>query len=137
MGGECPVVTIPLEIYHFPIYSYIFRVIRTPAQRFTLGSPISLSPIPLKSCTLDEYEAAESLLSLFTAPLKSLHLPFEDDNMDVALEIQLEPPILADLDSESIMVPDTTPISQLLLSGDNLQVLKWETILRNHKSYQA
>ena len=88
MGGECPVVTIPTEIYRLPTYSYIFCVIRTPAQQFTLGSPISLTQIPLKARTLDEYEAAEILLSLFSTQLKTLHLPFEDHSMDVDPEIQ-------------------------------------------------
>ena len=78
----------------------------SPAQQFKLGSPISFSQNPLKARTLDEYEAAESLLSLFSTPLKSLRLPFEDQNMDVDLAASL----LADLDVST--VPDTpfTPL---------------------------
>ena len=80
------------------------------AQQSTLGSPISLSQNPLKPRTLDEYEAAESLLSLFSTPLKSLRLPFEDHNMDVDPASSL----LADLDVST--VPDT-PLSPLFPPG--------------------
>ena len=80
------------------------------AQEFTLGSPISFSQNPLKARTQDEYEAAESLLSLFSTPLKSLHLPFEDHNMDV----DRAPSLLADLDVST--VPDT-PLSPLFPLG--------------------
>ena len=87
-------------------------MIRSPAQQFsefTLGSPISFSQNPLKARTLDEYEAAESLLSLFSTPLKSLRLPFEDQNMDV----DLAPSLLADLDVSTVPV---TPLSPLFPS---------------------
>ena len=97
-----------LEIYHLLTYSYtIFCVIRSsPAQQFTLGSPISFSQNPLKAHTLDEYEAAESLLSLFSTPLKSLRLPFEDQNMDV----DLAPSLLAGLDVSTVTDTPFTPL---------------------------
>ena len=58
-------------------------MIRTPAafQEYPLGSPISLSRIPLKAPTPHESEAAEALLGLFSSRIKIFE-PTEDHNMD-------------------------------------------------------
>lgn len=92
-------------------------MIRTPAQQFTLGSPISLSQIPLKTRTLDEYEAAETLLSLFSTPLKGLLLPFEDHNMDSDVNMEIPAPSLDGLEVST--VPDAS-LSSLFPLGDDL-----------------
>jgi hypothetical protein len=72
--------------------SYLFRVNRTPAQQYTLRSPISLPRVPLKCPTLYESEAAEALLSLFSPRLGTLDLPDYDYTMDVNSEIQVLTP---------------------------------------------
>jgi hypothetical protein len=62
-GGNFPVIIIPSEIYRLTTDSYVFRVIRTPAQQCTLNSSISLS---LKTPTLNKSEAAETLFLFST-----------------------------------------------------------------------
>jgi hypothetical protein len=61
---------------------------RTPAQPYTLRSPISLSRVPLKCPTLHESEAAVALLSLFSPRLGTLDLPNDDYTMNVGSEVQ-------------------------------------------------
>jgi hypothetical protein len=59
-----------------------------------LGSPFLLSRIPLKAPTLDESEAAETLLSLFSirlqipVPASALRRHIEDYNMHIDYKIQ-------------------------------------------------
>ena len=91
------------------ILTYLW-VIRT-AQQYTLGSPISLSRMPLKAPSLDESEAAETLLSLFSVRLESPVMQFEDYIMDIDSEIQ--PPTL------SVTTAPATPLLPLLISGDS------------------
>jgi hypothetical protein len=80
-----------------------------PAQQCTLGSPISLSQVPPKVPTLDESEAAETLLSLFSTRLKSVHLPFDDHNMDINFEIQ----------APSVSTAPDIPLSPFFFPGDD------------------
>ena len=98
-------------------YSYIFRAIRTPLaltaqQQYNLGSPISFFRIPPKAPTMDESEAAETLLSLFSVRHESPALEIEDYDMDIDLEIQAPTP--AHL---SVTTAPDTPILPFLIPG--------------------
>ena len=77
--SNCNYATRNLSLAHIFLYLLCYQY--SPAIHSWFSHLIFSNP--LKACTLDEYEAAESLLSLFSIPLKGLRLPFEDHNMDV------------------------------------------------------
>lgn len=121
---------------HILFQQLFLYMVRTPAPKYTLHSPISPSQIPPKAPTQHESEAAKALLTLFSSHLKSLVQSSESYNMDVNVRLEVQGPMPNDLSiSATPLFP--LPISQDIDTGAHVpciqkeQTSKVNTMLEN------